>query len=391
MLHDDDLHNRLADWLLRKGHTRRTARSLLGGFCRRAVEQRIPLWRATLVMSTLHPLDRVAILLWRSDTDRTEERRIAHGQENNAAYANSPIKRVFDGEVEIRRRLDGSDALDFPILADLIAEGATDYFVLPIVYGDGSRNAITFATRSPKGFSEHCLNELRHAARMLGPIFELQSSRGIASALADTYLGKRTGRRVLEGEIKRGAGETIRAVVWMCDMRGFTAMSAGAAPEAVIAALNDFFDTMAAPVERHGGEILKFIGDAMLAIFPLDKDGNVAGICGSAFAAAVEAEAQMTRLNAKRERAGTGALGFGIALHVGDVHYGNIGAPTWLDFTVIGRAVNLASRIEGLSASLDRRVLLSAEFAAAAGGGFESLGRHALKGIAEPVEIFAAA
>ena len=389
--HDDALHGRLADWLLRKGHTRRGARSLLGGFCRRAIEHSIPLWRAMLAMSTLHPLDRAAILTWRSDTDRTEELRVPHGQGNTEQYNNSPIKRVFEGEAEIRRRLDGRDPLDFPILPELKAEGATDYFVLPVIYGDGARNAITFATREAGGFSDSCLEELRHAARMLGPIFELQSSRSIATALADTYLGKRTGRRVLDGAIMRGEGETIRAVVWMCDMRGFTAMSGSAEPAAVIAALNEFFDTMAQPVERHGGEILKFIGDAMLAIFPLDAGGNVAGICGSAFAAAVEAEAAMARLNRRRKTDGREAIGYGIALHIGDVHYGNIGAPSRLDFTVIGNAVNLASRIEGLSAGLGRHVLLSADFARAAGGGFESLGRHALKGVAQPVEIFGAA
>jgi adenylate cyclase len=391
MEHLEDLHNRLADWLLRKGHTRKTARSLLGGFCRRAVEQRIPLWRSTLVMSTLHPLERAAVLVWRADTDRTEEFRLQHGSETSTQYQNSPIKRVFDGEGEIRRRLEGDAPLDFPILADIKAEGATDYLVLPVIYGDGTRNAVTFATKEAGGFSATCLEELRHAARMLGPIFELQTMRSIALNLVDTYLGPRTGRRVLDGAITRGSGEAIRAVVWMCDLRGFTAMSAGASPETVIGALNDFFDTMAAPVERHGGEILKFIGDAMLAIFPLGEGGNISGICGGALAAAIEAESAMAQLNSRRAEAGASALDFGIALHVGEVTYGNIGAPRRLDFTVIGRAVNLASRIESLSAPLGRRVLLSADFARAAGGGFDSLGRHALKGIAEPQEIFAPA
>jgi adenylate cyclase len=390
-LHNDALHGRLADWLLRKGHTRRTARSLLGGFCRRALEGGIPLWRSTLVMNTLHPLERAAVLVWRADTDRTEEFRLQHGTENSAQYQNSPIKRVFDGDAEIRRRLDGDATLDFPILADIKAEGASDYFVLPVVYGDGTRNAVTFATKAEGGFSDYCLEELRHAARMLGPIFELQTMRSIALNLADTYLGPRTGRRVLDGAIRRGSGEAIRAVVWMCDLRGFTAMSAGASPGTVIGALNDFFDTMAAPVERHGGEILKFIGDAMLAIFPLGEGRDISGICGGALSAAIEAESAMTRLNARRAEAGASALDFGIALHVGEVTYGNIGAPRRLDFTVIGRAVNLASRIESLSAPLGRRVLLSADFARAAGGGFDSLGRHALKGIAEPQEIFAPA
>ncbi|MBM3558116.1 MAG: adenylate/guanylate cyclase domain-containing protein [Alphaproteobacteria bacterium] len=346
----------------------------------------------TYIVQTLHPLDRVAIMTWREDRERTEERRASHGTERAAIFLDSPIRRVFEGAGEIRRRLEGPDAvLDFPILKDLAEEGTTDYMVMPVPFSDRKINAVTFASRRPGGFSDVCRFELRTAVRVLAPLLELRWTQGLALILADTYLGPRSGRRVLDGAIVRGMSETLEAVVWMCDLRGFTTLAETMPRDRVLAALNEFFETMAKPVGRHGGEILKFIGDAMLAIFPVEPGVEVAGVAGRALAAASEAESEMDRLNRKREGEGDFALDFGLALHVGELAYGNIGAPDRLDFTVIGPAVNLASRLQGLSPELGRRVVLSADFTRAAGGGFPSLGAHRLKGLETPQEVFAPA
>jgi adenylate cyclase len=188
--------------------------------------------------------------------------------------------------------------------------------------------------------------------------------------------------------VLRGSGDTIRAALWFCDLRGFTALSDRLPRDELIALLNDYFDCMAAPLEAHGGEIVKFIGDAMLAIFPVGDKGDTAAACAGAFTAAQEARRGMHELNERRNVAGQPALGHGIALHVGDVMFGNVGAHHRLDFTVIGPAVNLASRISGLCRTLGRDLVVSAALAEHLGDRVVSLGRHDLRGVAAAVELF---
>ena len=380
---------RLADWLLRKGRFRQGVGSLIEGFSRRAIESGLPLWRMTYVVQTLHPLDVVSIVIWRADQGITAIRR-ERGAEMKATFQDSPIRRVFEGEGEIRRRLEGETAeLDFPILIELQQQKVTEYIVLPIRFSNGQVNAVTLATRAAGGFDPAALAELRLASQALAPLLEVQEVRGLAASLLDTYLGHHTGTRVLEGAITRGSGETIRAVIWFCDLRGFTALSQVLPREKLIELLNDYFGAMGSAVEAEGGEVLKFIGDAMLAVFPLNEGSDVGSICGHALAALARAQEGLAACNAAREAVGLQLIRCGIALHVGDVLYGNIGAPSRLDFTVIGPAVNLASRLQGVAAELDRTIVLSAEFVAASGVAAEPLGSHHLKGIDEAQSVFA--
>jgi adenylate cyclase len=204
--------------------------------------------------------------------------------------------------------------------------------------------------------------------------------------LLDTYVGRQSGGRVLEGQIQRGTGETIRAVIWLCDLRGFTGLSETLPRDELIDLLNCYFGPMCDAVMAEGGEVLKFIGDAMLAIFPIKADTS--GICGAALMAAERAQAALVEENRRREGLSLPRIEYGLALHVGDVLYGNIGSDTRLDFTVIGPAVNLTARIESMCRQLGRPLLLSSDFVKAGGIAALSLGAFPLRGVGVEQEIF---
>jgi adenylate cyclase len=217
---------------------------------------------------------------------------------------------------------------------------------------------------------------------------EVREIRRLASTLLDTYLGHDAGQRVLAGQIRRGAGVTMAAAIFYCDLRGFTALSENMMPDRVIELLNDYFGCMAAPVQRLGGEVLKFIGDALLAIFPIADDLDRDRACRTALKAARQALAALDELNLRRREAGEATLEVGLALHTGTVMYGNIGAPDRLDFTVIGHAVNLTTRLERLCRQLERRLVASERFASPCGIEMVPLGRFELPGVQGPQAVF---
>jgi adenylate cyclase len=206
--------------------------------------------------------------------------------------------------------------------------------------------------------------------------------------LLGAYLGPKTAELVLAGAIERGNVQEIDAAIWFSDLRGFTPMSAGIAPTCLIAWLNDYFAAVGRAIARHDGEILKFMGDAILAVWPVSESRTREATCRAALAAARAANAELDALNIARENAGLPAMQHGIGLHVGRAQYGNIGAEARLDFTVIGAAVNTTSRLEGLCAKLSRRLIASAEFARCAEGGLTSLGSAELKGVGGSQEVF---
>jgi adenylate cyclase len=308
-------------------------------------------------------------------------------------YLNSPLVPIFEGAGGIRRRLDIKEPLlDFGILHDLHAEGATDYVAMPMHFSDGKINVISLSADRPGGFSTTDLGHIYEILAVLGRIYEVHALQHKASNLLDTYLGPHAGKRVLNGLIRRGDGENIRAVIWFCDLRGSTPLAQSMSRDEFLACLNEFFDSLAGAVLDQGGQILRYIGDAALAIFPIEgetDESNLQTACENAIAAAHEASVRIKSVNQRREKESEPALGYGIALHVGDVTYGNIGTGNRLEFTVIGEAANLAARIESMCKLLDEPVLLSAEFAACKPDQFVSLGQHSLKGIKEPQEIFA--
>ena len=215
-----------------------------------------------------------------------------------------------------------------------------------------------------------------------------ECSKQAARSLLRIYLGANAAERILAGQFRRATAQAIRAVIWYCDMRGFTALSDANPAAEVVKTLDAYFDCVASPIDDHGGEVLKFIGDAVLGIFPIE-DAGPAEPCRRALAAVDDARANLARLNADRATRGEPALGLGIALHAGEVMYGNIGAKNRLDFTVIGAPVNEVCRVEALTRTLGVDVLLTQTFVRVAElTGARSLGRHTLKGVAQPQEVF---
>jgi adenylate cyclase len=242
----------------------------------------------------------------------------------------------------------------------------------------------------PRPFTPAEANELHEAARFAAAPLAALAARATLTAALDAYLGRRSAARVLAGPLRRGIGETIQAALLYADLRGFTALSESNPPAAVISALDAWFDRIASPVHAFGGEVLKFVGDGVLAIFPV-AEGAPRGACDAALRAVSAARAGMAHLDAARREQGLSPLPFGAALHLGEILWGNIGAADRLDFTAIGPAVNLVSRLEGLCRPLDRAVLVSGAFAAETGEPLIPLGTHSLRGIASPCAVFTVA
>ncbi|MCH8809172.1 MAG: adenylate/guanylate cyclase domain-containing protein [Proteobacteria bacterium] len=351
----------------------------------------LPIARASMHITQLHPQLAARSLVW--DLERggtTTEMGHEYSIQSQDAYLASPIRVIREGGAPIRRRIERPDCrLDFPILKDLKERGFTEYTIRPLTFSGGTPNAISIATDRPGGFSEPDLAVLDATLPAFAAVAELQQLRRTARDLLNTYVGPNTGERIFSGAVKRGDGEIIHAVLWYCDLRGFTALVEKQPLAEVLALLDAYFDAIAQPVVARGGEILKFMGDAMLVIFPCEqREQAVCGACDLALEAAEEAVERVRALNdTHRPKDGT-TIECGVAVHVGEVMYGNIGAADRLDFTVIGRAVNLVARLSKLCADLDQAIVISDTVSGLSRRELVALGRHELKGIDALQEVF---
>jgi len=380
----------VVNWMLREGRHITHMREFGNEMCQRIVAAGIPIFRGFCSVSTLHPQVVASAYIWRREEQGAIRRLAPHTFKDTTEWATSPIAELKRTRTTIRRKLCDPDCpMDYPVVSELRVEGGTDYVAIPLVCSSGEINAISWATNHPGGFTDNDITDLAAIAEALAIIVELQSTRRVARSLLDTYVGHRTGERVLSGAITRGSRETINAVIWYCDLRGFTALTDSLARDRVIDLLNEYFEILVDAVAAEGGEALKFIGDALLAIFELDRQADVAERCRAALRAASVVQAKIKERNRERRAAGEPEIHFGLALHLGEVSYGNIGASNRLDFTVVGPAVNHAARLEKLAGELNREVVTSASFAAAAGVSMEPLGSHALRGVREAQEVFA--
>ena len=379
--------NPVLAWLQADGAKYRETAPFIDAFAGQLLRAGIDLWRLTTGVHILHPQIDASSCLWQPGKPVTE-RRFRLTLEGTQQLQNSPMPLVYAGAV-FRRRLDTPpEPGEFPILTELRAQGATEYLGLPLPFSDGSWKAVTYAARRPGGFTADEFALLEGLVPTLAMILEVQTLHRTTLTLLDTYVGPIAGRRVLEGAIKRGMCDSIEAVIWFCDLRGFTELSEKLSGEDLVGYLNDYFGAMTDTVGRHGGEVLKFIGDALLAIFPLTGE-EPAATAGRVLVAAREAEAAIEALNEERRRAGQPVIRFGLALHVGEVLYGNIGGADRLDFTVIGRAVNVAARLESLSKTLDRQILLSDDFARLCSSPGKLIGTFPLKGVGTELPVYA--
>ena len=356
------------------------------GYCRMLVAGGSPIWRSSLGIETLHPEETGGQLVWLAE-EAPKEMVFYHGVENTSSYLDSPLRIVDETGKPFRTRLTGPPA-GMQLLRELQQSGATDYLIVPFPFLDTTRSAsISFATLAPEGFSDAELDRLELAARLLSPYAERQALRRIAVDLLDTYVGRYAGERIYRGQVYRGAVTTIHAAILMADLRGFTALSNARGLNHVIETLDAWFERVAAAVDAQSGEILKFMGDGLLAIFPAEADS--ADACRRAAAAALDSCSGVDALNDERRARGDDAVEFVVGLHVGEVGYGNIGGRRRLDFTVLGPAVNYASRLQDLAKSLDQPVLMSGEFAGVIPRDLIDLGKHPLRGIGDAERIFA--
>jgi adenylate cyclase len=379
----------VADWLLEPPRQLSERLASFDEFAWRLVAAGMPLLRATLHTATLHPQFLGTTIAWWRDTGETVQVMIAHEVADAIPHEKNPVRRVCYDRETLRRRLDRpDDELDFEVLGELRERGGTDYIAFPIYGAYAVAYMLTFVTDLPCGFSDSELADLARVGERLSIIADRHNQWWITHNLLCAYLGANTGPKVLTGQIRRGGGMELTAVLWSSDLRGFTERSDRLPSERMIAILNALFESQAAEIRGHGGEILKFIGDGLLAIFPIAEPGAVAAVANDALAAARNALAAVARLADHPALDGEPPLDIVVALHVGTVHYGNIGAADRLDFTVIGPAVNLVSRIENAAKMLGRPIVVSAELAAALDG-VVSLGRYQLRGLTAPQELFA--
>ncbi len=382
--------NPLVNWLVHDAWMSKSSRDLVQRFSDAMTAAGLPLSQLRLLVRTLNPLLFALVYTWKRDDDEVTEFEISHGILENEQYRNSPFALVINGEGGVRRRLEGPDAqLDFAVLEDLVAEGATDYVAMPLRFSDEQLNILTLVSDQPGGFSTEQLGQIYEVLPTLSRLFESHALRLSSSTLLRTYLGSDAGQRVMDGLVKRGDGEDIHAAIWITDLRDSTSLAAALSREDYLALLNRYFDIVAGAVLDHGGEVLKFIGDSVLAIFAIDDaDEKEPEACAQALAAAQAASAQFEAVNKERAADGAPLVDFGIALHRGDLTYGNVGTTKRLDFTVIGSAINEASRIESLTKSLGCQILISSAFGESVPDAMISLGHHSLRGVTGEHEIF---
>lgn len=378
----------ITHWLLTEVRLSIGSRDVDQDIVDRLIEAGLPLSRYTTGVPSLHPQVDSFSVLWERGKGTTL-RQFRESTEVATQLQRSPIIIAYQEGKSRRYRLEGpaTDG-EYELLGEFRKAGMTDYFVLALPMSDGSSKVMSFSTDRPGGFQDSHLEILNGLQHPLSVIVELGYFRHLTTTLMETYVGPVAGRRVLNGEIRRGAGETFRAVIWFCDLKGFTALSEKLPGQVLIDTLNAYFDATTTAIEDHGGEILKFIGDAVLAIFQPDN-GDEEAAALSALAAAAQAVQRIETENIRRAATVEPRIECGIALHIGEVIYGNVGGQNRLDFTVIGPAVNLASRIEALTRELNRPVLVSAEIAALAKHEFEYLGTFLLKGVSEEQTVHA--
>ena len=378
---------KLTDWLVDGARSAPNPQQMMAETCERLVAAGLPLWRVGVFVRTLHP-DIIGVnFIWRPGAE------VVVGTANydmldSPEYRNSPLAIVFGEGREVRHRIDDPEAKRFPFLDDMRAEGVTDYIALPILQIDGSVHASSWTTKQPGGFTDEQLNNLRSLIRPLSRVIEITRMRRTATNLLDIYVGNRAGERIMGGQIRRGHTDTMQAAIWLSDLRGFTALSDRLPAETVVDILNHYFDCQVSAIRTHGGEVLKFMGDGLLAVFPIaEVVGDTEQVCADVLEAARESRANVDAMQyavgetIERFR-------FGVALHVGKILYGNIGGGNRLDFTCIGPAVNLAARLEKIAGRLHRTVVASAAFAHACAGAWSDLGEFPIAGFSKAERVY---
>ncbi len=389
----------VAAWLVEGGLSGATETELLHGFCARCREAGLALSRALAIIDTLHPVYEGRAFRWRGDGIE-EPTVLEYGRTTTGQAAVNWRESIFHHMLatqanELRYVAGDGPSASFNQLENIRDEGHSELLALIHRFGQdgviGEMDCVYsyWCTRRPGGFDEAAMAALRRLVPTLALALKCVSVVRIASTLVEVYLGRDAGQRVLSGRILRGVADRISAVLWFSDLRGFTRITDAAAPGETIALLNDYSDAVISSVHGAGGDVLKLMGDGTLAIFKADDPQEA---CHRALAAEADLRGRVFALNAARAAAGQVQTTVSLALHIGEVSYGNIGSEGRLDFTVVGPAVNEASRIVSMCRSADKDVLLSADFVTAAAEADRarcvSVGRYSLRGVRRPRELF---
>jgi adenylate cyclase len=402
---NQDFFADLSEWLTQCGLAGTSETDIMSGFCERCIAAGLPLGRALVFIDTLHPVHEGRLFRWGFGPDQSplvEYGRTSpdaasdsepHDAEAAQRWRHSPhYKMLQTGAAFLRRRLNSAVDDEFPTLSEFRTAGMSDYIALITrfapegVIGEMDGVYSSFATRVPDGFTDGQIAALLRIAPYFALTLKSVSLARMTRTLMETYLGRDPGRRVLGGRIVRGSAERIDAVVWFSDLRGFTRIT-DTTPEQAIPLLNDYSDAIVSAIHEHGGDVLKLIGDGTFAIFTAEDRGHA---CSAALSAAIAAREHVQELNRRRVADGKPVTAMYLGLHIGEVFYGNIGSRERLDFTVIGPAVNEASRIAAMCRSVEQPILMSSAFAGVSGIGHPlvSVGRYALRGVAQPQELF---
>lgn len=379
----------LIQWLVGDARQLNDGIALVEQLGQRLLDAGVPLWRVRVAQRFANPLITAWGVIWRSDDTPTRDYVVPNEWMETDIWIGSPFEYVTDHRKPLRRRIENLHAQnDHRVFHELLAEGGTDFYAMPLEYGDGSVQGASFVTNTDGGFDEGHIALFEALRHPLAASMEPMAVRRSLGSLLKTYLGAGPSSSVVAGSIHRGELSRMDAVVMFSDLRGFTQKSANWADQALLDALNRYFEIIVDAVQTHHGDVLKFLGDGVLAVFPIEDAISSAMQVANALAAAVEARRALAVYNEEREMVGLERLDFGTALHLGEVAYGNVGAPGRLDFTVIGQAVNVASRVEALTKVLGKPILCTQEIADYMTAGLEPLGKHDVRGLDEPVALF---
>lgn len=381
----------VASWLFGEGRRVNDPVKLIEGLAQQLDLAGARIDRLAFMCRTLHPQFTGWNVRWTRQKG-AQRALVEHAVRDSDAFIGSPVQYVHQHRQAYRLRVaPHAEEGEHSLVPDLRHDGITDYAALPMPFGRELLNVLTAATAAPAGFSDADLERLAVLARLVSPFVEIIAVRRTTLGLLDTFVGPRISERIFQGQVKRGDGDRIDAAFWYSDLRGFTQLSETLPTAELLHLLNDYFEFCAAAAAARGGEILQFIGDAILIVFEIGKAGTREQVCEAALDAAIDALAAVAVANHRRHRAGQAEIRFGLGLHVGTVTHANVGAPGRLAFNVVGPAVNMTARIQSMTKDLGEPLLLSAEFAGMVRRPLRSVGQHDLRGVAAAQVLYAPA
>ncbi|MCP5000085.1 MAG: adenylate/guanylate cyclase domain-containing protein [Hyphomicrobiales bacterium] len=380
--------NDINAWLIDEGRRLGEAKAIVDGYSARLVRAGVPLSRANIAQRFANPL-LVAWGIVRTPKETTKYE-VARSTLDTTSYIGGPFEYVMTKRKPLHKSLTGLNReTEHSAYVELADGGGTDLYAHLLHYGDGSAHGGTFVSNDPDGFQERHLELIHETRHGLASAMEPVAMRSSTASLLQTYLGNGPALAVREGTIQRGEHAALEAVVMFGDLRGFTKKTETWSEAALLAALNGYFDVVVQAVEANGGDVLKFMGDGILSIFPIDEANSRENCCRNAANAPQTAIASLNVLNVERQDGGEETLAMGMGINLGPVTYGNIGSPDRLDFTVLGSAVNVASRVQDLCKTVGEPVLATEQVALCIPDSFSLQGSHSVRGVAEPIEVFA--